>query len=113
VHGENPLGLVDARHDAILDDASGYAIFQERNIEIDQQTGAEAAHSYVAHQLSFVDGHGLRNGLYLDNYFLRYNDIHPIAAVEIYALVLERQFDLPLELDATQMQFVAETSFVG
>jgi len=39
-------------------------------------------------------------------------NVHPVAAIEVYALVADRKGFLPLKGDLFQVQFVAEAGFI-
>src|SRR5260221_6080568 len=101
------------RHRENLQHSSYYSLGQQRRVEVDQETNAHSRQLHVGKQLCLMDWHNSLNCFQLQNHFLPHNQVDPITAVELEALVRNWKVDLTLEGQPAQMQFVAEALLIS
>ena len=62
--------------------------------------------------MGLMDRKNVFNAFDFDNHFILDQQIKPVAAIQLNALVLDRQRALPLKGDSLQVNFMAEAFFV-
>src|SRR5262245_1212567 len=90
---------------AVLADHSFQAIFQKRDVEVDEQTQTKVGRLQIRKHLGLVDTGELIYGLHLDNDSATHKEVQPLSFDE-YALVGDEDFLLILERQATTRQLM-------
>jgi hypothetical protein len=97
----------------ILDDETSDTFLQDRHIEIDQQSHFETGQLQIGQDLSFVDRLQAISGFQFKKEEIFYQKVDAITTIQMDALVLDRNRLLPFISHSFQIQFVAETLFIG
>lgn len=87
-------------------------LFQERDVEVDQQTGGKTAQTHVRENLCFVDWREDFNRLDFEQNTSLYDEIQSIATFEVRVLIHDWQGHLAAEGNTAQRQFVSEAVLV-
>ena len=83
------------------------------HVEIENEPHPARAQAKIGEELRFVNRQQMLHGLDLHHDDVLDDEVHPVAAIELDALVFYGQVDLPLEWDPTQAQLVAKTLLIG
>jgi hypothetical protein len=75
-------------------------------MEIEEQADPQATHAEIGKHLRVVCRHELGNRFDFDDHLASYKNVGAEAFVELYALVSDRNSDLPLEGDSSLRQLV-------
>ena len=97
----------------MVEDAPEDAVFEEADVEVQEQAAGEARELEIGDQLSFVDGSEGINALDLDDHPSFDQEVDAVAAVELDAVVDNRKRDLALNAQAGFGEFVAQTHLIG
>jgi hypothetical protein len=89
------------------------SIYQQFNIEIDEQSDLPAAETKVSQQLRVVNGSQSINGFEFNNDKLVHEDVDAIVEVEENSFVPHWELKLPLERNLAQGQLVADALFIS
>jgi hypothetical protein len=96
-----------------LEDDSLQAVFQDRDLEVDEEADGEAGEFEIGHELGFMDRQKLFYGLQLDDDSLLDEQVDPVAAIEGNRFVLNGKIDLSTKRYASQGELVAHALFVS
>jgi hypothetical protein len=87
-------------------------VFQQPDVEVDQESNRYIQQFQVCEELSFMDGKKSLNALKFHNHCVLYQEIKAVATIETHSLIEDRHGDLPPKTQASKIQFVAQTLFI-
>jgi len=106
---EKPRRARRKKQEAVsLKDRANETVFQQRCVEIDQETDSLAAQTQVGEQLSFVQRVEGFDGLQFQDYLVLNDDVKLVSTIQLDALVLHGQRNLAPEGQVAQAQLVAK-----
>src|SRR6478736_1746207 len=76
------------------------AVFEQRDIEVDQQAQRLLVELQVSQKLRFMHWQDFLNGFEFHNQLISNDEIQTVAAVEFYSFVIEWQINLLLKWNA-------------
>ena len=97
----------------IADGDAADAVFEGRDVEIDEQAEGAAFEFKVGQELGVVDGEEFGHGLELDDELVLDDEIESIAAIECYAFVYEGRVALTFESETRLGEFEGQCLFIG
>lgn len=89
-------------------DAAGNAVFQDLDVEVDEQTRALVGKPHVGLELRLVDAEHLLDRLEFDDHAVGDDKVDSETGVEHFTFVGHRQFDLTRERHSPRAQFTGQ-----
>jgi hypothetical protein len=89
------------------------SIFEVKHVEVEQETSLQAGETKIREQLCGVHGCQLVNRLDLHHHQVRDQEINPIAGVQLYRVICNRDRYLTLNLMSALDQLVRKADFIS
>jgi hypothetical protein len=105
-------GIGGRRGCAVGVDYAAYSVFQDRDVEVDQEAYLAGGEFEVGHHLGEVDGAELRYRLELDYYLSLYEQVDPVGAVQLLVHENQGHGDLAFHFQALAGQVRVQAGLV-
>jgi hypothetical protein len=89
------------------------SISQVRDVEVDQQSDADATQAHVREKLSLMHRMNYLDAFHFNNYQILDDQIDPVSKFNVLSLVYHRQADLTGYIEAALLKFMRKTALIG